>query len=330
MAVESKLMQEKSQETLALLIDKFKVGQGLSLEEQLEQIGVIEKLQREDAVLILNHIVKLENDPVVLYSIVKTIGKFNDKSSACPLIDLLLWKENCAELLKSCENFIKVRCLVAKVLGNIKNHSAVVPLLYILNNKDENYKLRLAAADALGIIGDRFAVAPLIDLVVDEDEKSVYVRESAAKALGMIGDMSAIDPLVNLLEAKKGIVDKFTFLKERAIEAIGRLGFKDDRTFKVLTHSLMDESSQVRINAIEALSDLDDERVLPLIQKMLFDEEEEVARTAVIALYNILGREFLEELLLRDDVAGWCKDEAETIIEEDEDDENDEDGESNE
>lgn len=303
--------------TLELLIEKFQVGQGLAQEEQLKQVSLMEKLSRDEAVVILNHIATLENDPIVLYNIVRSIGKFNDKSSASPLVDLLLWKENCKEKLKSCENFLKVRCLAAKVLGNIKNQSAVVPLLYVLNNKDENYKLRLAAADALGVIGDRFAVAPLMDLVSDEDEKSVYVRESAAKALGMIGDMRAIDPLVSILEAKKGIVDKFSFLKERAIEAISRLGFKDDRTFKALTNSLMDESHQVRANAIEALSEIDDEKVIPLIEKMLHDEEEEVARTAVNALYNLLGKDYLESILNKDNIAGWCKDEAEMIIEED-------------
>lgn len=319
-------MQERSQENLALLIEKIKVGQGLSIEEQIKHIGLIEKMPQDDAVLILNHIVALENDPIVLYSIVKAIGKFNDKSSTSHLVELLLWKDNCKEKLKNCENFLKVRSLAAKVLANIKNQSAVIPLLYILNSKDENYKLRLAAADALGIIGDRFAVAPLMDLVADEDEKSVYLRESAAKALGMIGDIRAIDPLVSLLETKKGFIDKFTFLKERAIEAIGKLGFKDDRTFKALSNSLTDESSQVRINTIEALSELEDERVPSLIKKMLFEEEEEVARTSVVALFNILGREYLEELLQDDKVAGWCKDEAETIIEEI-DEENEEDNE---
>lgn len=326
-AVEIKSMQERSRENLALLIEKIKVGQGLSVEEQFEQLSVIEKMPQDDAVLILNHIVTLENDPVVLYSIIKLIGKYNEKNSTSYLVDLLLWKDNCREKLKTCENFLKVRCLSAKVLANIKNQTAVVPLLYILNSKDENYKLRLAAADALGIIGDRFAVAPLMDLVADEGEKSVYLRESAAKALGLIGDIRAIDPLVSLLETKKGFIDKFTFLKERAIEAIGKLGFKDDRTFKVLIHSLTDESSQVKINTIEALSELEDERVPDLIKKMLFDEEEEVARTAVIALFNILGRDYLEELLLNDEIAGWCKDEAETIIEELDQDENGEDDE---
>ncbi len=80
-----------------------------------------------------------------------------------------------------------------------------------MNNKHEHYKVRLACADALGRIGDKYAVKPLIDLVEDEEEKSVYLKESATFALGLLGDTSAIDPLVAILESKQGFLDKFTF-----------------------------------------------------------------------------------------------------------------------
>ena len=78
-----------------------------------------------------------------------------------------------------------------------------------MNSKDENYKVRLACADALGRIGDKYAVKPLIELLEDETEKSMYLKESATFALGMLGDTSAIDPLVAILESKQGFFDKF-------------------------------------------------------------------------------------------------------------------------
>ena len=62
--------------------------------------------------------------------------------------------------------------------------------------------------------------------------------------------------MVSILETKQGIMDKFSFLKERAIEALSKMGFNDnERVFKALKNSLSDESTQVRINAIEALMD---------------------------------------------------------------------------
>ena len=108
----------------------------------------------------------------------------------------------------------------------------------VLTIKMNTTKVRLACADALGRIGDRFAVAPLIEVVQDENEKSVYLRESAVSALGLLGDTRALDPIINILETKQGIMDKFSFLKERAIEAIIKMGFgENERVFKALKNS---------------------------------------------------------------------------------------------
>ena len=60
-------------------------------------------------------------------------------------------------------------------------------------------------------------------------KKSVYLRESAVSALGLLGDTRALDPIINILETKQGIMDKFSFLKERAIEAIIKMGFGGKR-----------------------------------------------------------------------------------------------------
>ena len=86
----------------------------------------------------------------------------------------------------------------------------------------------------MGRIGDKYAVKPLIDVVEDEDEKSVYLKESATFALGLLGDTSAIDPLVSILESKQGFIDKFTFLKERIVEALGKLNFHNKKVLKAL------------------------------------------------------------------------------------------------
>ena len=99
----------------------------------------------------------------------------------------------------------------------------------------------------------------------DESESSVYLKESAAFALGMIGDAKAVDTLVNVLETGRALMDKFTFLKERAIEALSRINTSSDKVFHALEKSLKDQSVQVRINAIEALSNL-------CISMGLFDE----------------------------------------------------------
>lgn len=260
----------------------------------------------ENLVTIYNHFLGVAKNPDIIMHVIRLADKIRDKSTLGALKDILLDRENTDN----------VRAMCAKAIANLKDTSAVVPLLYCLNNKDENYKVRLACADALGRIGDRYAVAPLIDLVTDEDEKSVYLRESAASALGMLGDIRAVDPLVAILETKKGIIDKFTFLKERAIEALSKLHTSNDRVFKALKNSLMDESPQIRINAIEALMESDDDRACDLIKTCLADEDEEVKKNALIALYNLIGVDVLNEVIESVDYCEFLKQEAKNIYDE--------------
>jgi HEAT repeat protein len=233
------------------------------------------------------------------------------------LLDLLLQKEGDKDA------YINVRVMCAKAIANLKDTSAVTPLLYCLNNKDENYKVRLACADALGKIGDRYAVAPLIAVVKDEDEKSVYLRESCASALGMLGDLRAVDPLVSILETQKGIWSKFTFLKERVIEALGKLRLDDnERVFNALKNSLVDDSPQIRINAIEAIMESENPKAVETIRTCLVeDEDEEVKKNALIALYNLVGREILDEVANSENFSDAIKMEAVSMISEYEEDE---------
>ena len=143
------------------------------------------------------------NVDILIYTL-KQIDKLKNKKTLDSLIDLLLMQKQFENISKNpfSQN---VRAFCAKVIGNFKDQKSVYALLYCLNNKNENYKLRLACAEALGRIGNKYAVEPLINLVNDKEEKSVYVQESAVVALGMLGDKRALDPLVSILETKNGI-----------------------------------------------------------------------------------------------------------------------------
>lgn len=265
-----------------------------------------DKYDEDSLVDIYNHFLTISRNQDVLMYLIRCIDKYRKKASLSFVLDHLLNKENSTSL----------RVMCAKVSANFKDTSAVTSLLYCLNDKDEPYQVRLACADALGKVGDKYAVAPLIEIVKDEDEKSVYVRESAAVALGMLGDMRAIDPLLSILESKKGFIDKFTFLKERIIEVIGKFNFTSDRVIKALEHSLTDESPQIRINAIEALMESEDERAYSLIKSMLDDLNEEVMQNALIALYNLEGRDILDEVLSENKYCEFLKQEAQNMIDE--------------
>ncbi len=247
-----------------------------------------------ELVEIYNYCLQNIMDPVILINVVRFSNDYKSVSTMNILLDMLISKAT--DDVSENDDIINLRVMCAKAVSNYKDTSAMGALLYCLNNKKEDYKVRLACADALGRIGDRYAVEPLLNVVKDEEEKSVYLKESATSALGMIGDTSAIDPLISILESKQAFLDKFTFLKEKIVEALGKLNINNKKVIKALKTSLMDPSPIVRINAIEAIMNSDDEEAYDLIKPCLADEDEEVRKNALIALYNINGREILDEV----------------------------------
>lgn len=278
--------------------------------------GLEQNYNEDDLIKIYNYFLSKSQNPDVLMYLIQCCDKYRHSSTLEYLIDILLLKNTENEELK--EKFLNVRVMSAKAIGNLKSTNAVSALLYCLNNKNENYRIRLACADSLGRIGDKFAVAPLIEVVKDEDEKSVYLKESATKALGLLGDIRAIDPLVSILETKQGIMDKFSFLKERIIEALNKMDAGgNERVFKALKSSLLDESPQVRIDAIEGLMDSDHPDSFQIIKKCLTeDKDEEVKKNALIALYNMSDREILDEVINSPEYSDTLKINAVKIIEE--------------
>ena len=286
-------------------------------ENVIQNIQALDEVyERDNLVLIYNFLLSECKNPQILPEIIRCEDRIRDKSSLPVLLDILLWKTTGNEEVNK-DDFINTRVMCAKAIANLKDTSAVNALLYCLNNKNENYKVRFACADALGKIGDRYAVAPLIEVVKDEDEKSLYIRESAASALGMLGDVRAIDPLVNILETKNGLIDKFTFLKERVLEALGKLKIGDnEKVFNAVKKSLMDDSPQIRINAIEAIMESENDKAYDTIKPSLKDKDDEVKRNALIALYNLVGREILDEVIKSDEYSDFVKMEAVSMIEE--------------
>lgn len=262
-----------------------------------------------ELISIYNYCLLNIEEPEILVQIIKLTDAHRASSTLAILLELLQLRTEDEE-----ESLINVRTMCAKAIANYKDNSTVTILLDCLKNKNEHYKVRLACADALGRIGDKYAVKPLIDVVEDEEEKSVYLKESATFALGMLGDTSAIDPLVSILEAKQGFIGKFTFLKEKIVEALGKLNFNNQKVMKALKNSLMDSSPMVRVNAIEAIMNSEDENSIKLIKPCLQDEDDEVKKNALIALYNLMGRDILDEVIELPIYSNYLKQEAQELI----------------
>ena len=273
----------------------------------------------DELIQIYNYLMGTVYNPKVLIQLIRLSDKYRHPSSLSVLVNLLLMRINLENTPYDTDDLVNVRVMCAKAIANLKDTSVVGSLLYCLNNKDENYKVRLACADALGKIGDKYAVAPLIDVMQDEEEKSIYLKESAVSALGILGDTRAVDPLVSILEAKQGFLDKFSFLKERVIEALGKLNVSDRKVMKALKNSLYDTSPMVRINAIEAIMNSGEYEAAELIRPCLKDDDNEVKKNALITLYNLEGRDILDEIISLPDYSEFLKKEAQYMLEEYED-----------
>ena len=297
-----------------LILEKCGIG-SLPSGAVVKNIANLEEFyDATDLVCIYNYILKNVKDPEILLQVVKYTDAHRAVSTLNILQDMLVIKPEVSE--DEADSYINVRAMCAKAISNYKDTSTVSLLLACMNNKKENYKVRLACADALGRIGDRYAVKPLIDLVEDEEEKSVYLKESATFALGLLGDTSAIDPLVAILESKQGFLDKFSFLKEKVVEALGKLNFNNKKVMKALKNSLMDSSPMVRINAIEAIMNSGDDDSFAIIKPCLKDDDDEVKKNALIALYNLIGRDILDEVIDLPTYSEFLKSEAQGLIDE--------------
>lgn len=288
----------------------------LPIQDVLSNIVNLEEFYTSiELVNIYNHILMNVKNSEILIQVIKCSDNYKNEATLKILLAILQQIPD-----EDDDESVNLRRTCVKAIANYKDYSTVKILLDSMNNKKEHYRVRLACADALGRIGDRFAVKPLIDLVEDDDEKSVYLKESATFALGILGDSSAIEPLIKILESKRGFLDKFSFLKEKIVEALGKLNLNNKVVMKALKNSLLDSSPMVRINAIEAIMNSDDEESISLIRPCLKDEDDEVQKNALIALYNLCGRDVLDEVISLPSYSKFLKEEAKNLLEEYEED----------
>lgn len=281
----------------------------------LHNIAELEEFYEKEILLkIYNYLLENLTNPEYLIQVIRCYDNYRD-NTVLPSVAKILQRSTSSED----DEGIDLRVICAKSIANHKDTSYVTLLLDCMSNKKEHYKVRLACADALGKIGDKFAVSPLIDVVKDEEEKSIYLKESATKALGIIGDDRAVEPLISILNTKHGIFSKFSFLKEKIIEALDKLNINNERIFSALKKSLYDESPMVRINAIEAIMNSEDIRAEDCIRPCLSDPDNEVKKNALIALYNLSDRTILDEVIENNDYSEYLKEVAKELIEEYED-----------
>ncbi len=250
------------------------------------------KFNKSEICYLFNYILKNKHEINLLNETIRRVNKFKFADNLNSLIDFIL-------IQNSNNDFLNLKVLAIKTISSYKSKVALQPLLFCLNDKNSNYKIRLAAAEALGKIGDKNAFDSLMNVVSDETEKSAYIKESAVTALGMLKDSRALDVFDSIINTKQMFLDKFIYLKEKIIEAISNFDVSRDRkALEILKKTLNDSSPKIRISAIEALMNSDCRENYELIFDCLkYDSDIEVKKNALIALYNLSDRMILDEVI---------------------------------
>ena len=100
-----------------------------------------------------------------------------------------------------------------------------------------------------------------------------------------------------MFESKKGFLNKFSFVKEQVIEAIGKIGHTNNRVQENLIRSLSDRAAYIRLAAVESLGEVGDISVVPHLMACLHDKDDDVAVAAVHSLFQIGGLDLIKSIL---------------------------------
>ena len=277
------------------------------------------------AMICLTDVIREDVRPRVVTHAISVLARVKAVSAVMLIVDVALGSntelfDNAdADRFRESDDCLRLRCAAVQALGQFQDQRIVIPLMSILNDQTVNYRLRMKAAESLGKAGDPHALTSLMRILEDEREKSVYLKESSAKALGMLGDIRAMDSLLNILESKKGIRDKFDFLKERAIESIKRLMDGDEpgesnRVFESLINALQDEAPSIRLAAVEALAESGERRFIHDLRDVIFDSADDVAIAAIYAIFRLGGEDAIRDLRGLENVPQFLRDEIESFI----------------
>ena len=145
---------------------------------------------------------------------------------------------------------------------------------------DPDWVVRREAVITLGEMGDERCVAPLAKALRDGDWQ---VREVAVEAMGQVGS-PAVDTLLKLLRDWE--------VRKYAILSLGKI--RDERVLDPLMSQLRND--EFKDDAITALVELG-EPAVPRLITALRDKDEQVRKSAVLALGRIKNDEAITPLI---------------------------------
>jgi HEAT repeat protein len=171
---------------------------------------------------------------------------------------------------------------VAKIFPRL-GEIVINRLIPIIENEDNNLEYRWFATKILGSFDNPEVVISLVNLLQNTDNEEL--RDIIANSLANLGDL-AIKKLDSLLTQPE-----HRFLVTKTLAQI-----PNPQVILSLLMVVEDPNPQIRITALEGLSNFYDERIFPVLIKALKDPVSQVRKEAVTALKfwrNIISEEIL-------------------------------------
>jgi HEAT repeat protein len=258
-----------------------------------------------------------DSDPQVRFSAAKSLQKIGDTNAAGTLVEIFRKEEyqsirsemcvvilNCRRasvvpllnLIEDDEVGDRVKADAVLLLGRLKDHRAIEPLLSYFWDKDINVRLRVV--EALGEIGSPKSVEHLLEALGDD---FILIRYYAARALGKIGDERALKLLLDDLRNFEETPNYYGM----TIQSCAKAGLKlmGKPAVEPLILLLEDDDWRTRKAAAVVLGEIGDARAVAPLATASKDKESNVIGSAVSALFMIddpLAKEKVLEFL-RDD-----------------------------
>lgn len=165
----------------------------------------------------------------------------------------------------------KVRCTAAVALGRLGISDAADSLIRSMQI-DSHYAVRCASAKALGNLRHKSAVGPLLRALMDED---ALVRKTARSSLRQFHHVEFIDQFKAALDFPNRVI------RQAAVEAFSSILAKGETEAGLhVLQASTDADPIISNRAIDALNQIPDAQLHPILIQGLSDSSSDVRRSA--------------------------------------------------
>lgn len=151
---------------------------------------------------------------------------------------------------------------------------------------DPNTRVRYAAVSQISTLGEQDKPTALKVLTASLGDPEPDVQAAAADALGALKLTESLDDLKELY----GMTSEW-LVQMSIVASLGEMGgiAGDSRAFNLLKSALASDNSLVRVSAIGALGELQDNRALPLLLPYVDSQDWQERHRTAQALSHFLG-----------------------------------------